>query len=151
MTLVDVWVLGHIWTLIKGSIQMPDLCSGWSIPLNKPVFTMTTVVQKQTSSLHVYKIHLFFISYVFDLYRHCYRTSTFFWGTFALTFCHWHLDIKYCFGKTLLCLFFLFFWRVVAGSGFERLTEEDRSSCVVIKKWKNFTSSSLAVSLTGFF
>lgn len=50
---------------------------------------MTTVVQKQTSSLHVYKMHLlFFISYVFDLYHHCYRTSTFFWGTFALTFCH---------------------------------------------------------------
>lgn len=44
---------------------MPDLCSGWSIPLNKPVFTMTTVVQKQTSSLHVYKMHLLFLLVMF--------------------------------------------------------------------------------------
>lgn len=62
----------------------------------------------------MYKMHiLFFISYVFDLFHHCYRNSTFFSGTFALT-CLWHHNIKYCFGKTAMSVFMLivscWFW-----------------------------------------
>lgn len=107
---------------------------------------MTTVVQKQTSSLHVCKMHLFCISYVFDLYHHCYRTSTFFWGTFALTFCHWHLDIKYCFGKTLRCLFL----RVDAGSGCELLAEDGSSWVFHHNKNRIIVFHFIQITLAGF-
>lgn len=76
MTLVDfsedICVFFVTSELIKG--LHPDTWSllQLSIPVNKPVISMTTVVQKQTVlGLHMYKMHIpfFFISYVFDLFH----------------------------------------------------------------------------------
>lgn len=99
--------------LIKG--LHPDARSllQLSIPVNKPVISLTTVVQKQTVlGLHMYKMHIlfFFISYVFDLFHHCYKNSKFFSGTFALTCCLWHVHYKVLFWKKKpQCVFLCFY------------------------------------------
>lgn len=89
MTLEDfqkIFVFSVTSELIKG--LHPDARSllQLSIPVNKPVISLTTVVQKQTVlGLHMYKMHILF--FVFDLFHYCYKNSTFFSGTFALTCC----------------------------------------------------------------
>lgn len=71
MTLVDFWedffVLCHIWTYQRAPSRCLVITTWLSIPLNKPVIYMTTVVQKQTVlGLHMYKMHiLFFLSVMF--------------------------------------------------------------------------------------
>lgn len=97
---VTLWTFGKICLflvtsgLVKGLHPVAWSLLQLSIPVNMPVITMTTVVQKQTVlGLHMYKMHIlvfvlffsffFFISYVFDLFRYGYRDSTFFLGTFC--------------------------------------------------------------------
>lgn len=108
---------------------------------------MTTVVQQQTSSLHVYKMHPLFLLVMFLTCTIVTELVRFFSGeSFALTL---SLTSRYkvlFWKKFTVCFFF------ASGCWLWLLAEEDGSSCVLHHNKNGITAFHFSqISLAGFF